>query len=94
MEINTGFIKKDATKLEKNIEELTSEKDKMVAILSTMKDTWGGKKSTSFYQNAEEYIKSLNKTFESMNNYPSLLKKVPEIYDALDNSYSNKKIDV
>ena len=95
MRINTGDINSKAKNLSMYIMSVKSEKNKLNSLISDINDAWKGTKATEFTTNLKDsYIKELSELEENLEKYHEFLSKVPGAYEALNNDYASKKINV
>ncbi|MBQ3475006.1 MAG: hypothetical protein IJH20_02420 [Bacilli bacterium] len=95
MELSVSGLKKDATKIENFNKNLDNDYLKILSALSTLEKIWTGPRAESFYDAIKSiYLKELKEVIKSLDDYRNYVNSVPNVYQTLDRSYTNKKIDV
>lgn len=90
--ISSSYINGDAGYVNTCIEDYSSELNRLIAAVKTVKTAWSGEDADSFvtkYENIIEKLKIYEKDFLE---YKKYLSQVQGVFEALENEY-NKKIN-
>lgn len=94
------YMDSDATKktAEEMISYLSALNDNIKSldnILDNMKTAWSGSDATEFFNvMKEKNIPELKKLYEVLLSYSYFLQKTPNIYQILDEVFTNKKMEI
>lgn len=91
--VNKSELKRMGAKLISDANSLHSEGQKINSIINEMAGYWEGKDRDKCVTVIKDtYLVNLDKEKNRINNYGEYLKKIPNAYDELDNSYMKRKI--
>ncbi|MBR2712816.1 MAG: hypothetical protein IKE73_03815 [Bacilli bacterium] len=95
MYINTKRITNISTSYKAILESLKEEQININKSINELKQGWQGEKASRYINAIEdEYLVELKEAIILLNKYYTYLSKIPNVYEKLDESYLNKKINI
>ncbi len=95
VKVDTSEIKNAYDTFNNESEDLSNNINNLLAEIEKVSSVWKGNDSESFVTSAnEKLVTSLNKIKELVDLYSRDLKTVYQSYDALDDAFLNKNIEV
>lgn len=93
--IQNDMINNKANSIMTNIDDLYSYLNELDDLISNINVAWRGNDVLKLVNSMrEKYIKETRNLLEELQEYQDYLSNIPKAYELLDETYSNKNIDV
>lgn len=92
IEIDSGSVQNMYSQLNDKKDDFIAEIGKLSNVVDNIGTAWQGADATKYIEAMQSYVNALKYLTETIKQYNEYLYKVPGLYDALDDAYSNKNI--